>query len=172
MKTLVLVRHTKSSWKNSALNDLERPLKKSRLEDAFKVSSKLRDMGFQPDIIISSPAKRAFDTAVIFAKALSFATDKIIVEPSIYESSEKELLHVINNLDNKYDKVMIFGHNPCIENFLSEYTNSEVSDLPTTGAVWLEIDSDKWKINKKKQAKERHYFYPKMFKKNLEANFI
>jgi phosphohistidine phosphatase len=167
MKTFILVRHTKSSWKDTSLSDIERPLKKSRLDDAFKMSSKLRELGFKPDLIISSPAKRALDTASIFAKALSYATDKIKIDATIYESTEKELLKTINSINNKFERVMLFGHNPCFETFLTEYTNSPVTDLPTTGTVWLEIEDNEWKINKRKKANQRHYFYPKMLSQML-----
>ncbi|MCS6819627.1 MAG: histidine phosphatase family protein [Chitinophagales bacterium] len=169
MKTFILVRHTKSSWKNTSLPDIERPLKKDRIEDAISVSCKLRDLDFQPQLIISSPAKRAYDTAQIFARVLSYPIDKIKIDHSIYESSEKELLQLINSLDPKYERVMIFGHNPCFENFLSEYTNSDIEELPTTGTVWLEIEEDEWKITKKKKAIQRHFFTPKALKKERKA---
>jgi phosphohistidine phosphatase len=165
MKTFILVRHTKSSWKDTSLSDIERPLKKSRLEDAFKVSNKLRELGFKPDLIISSHAKRAFDTASIFAKALSYGADKIKIEPSIYECTEKELLKAISSINKQFERVMIFGHNPCFETFLAEYTDSTVTHLPTTGTVWLEIDEKDWKITKRKKAIQRHFLYPKMFTK-------
>ncbi len=164
MKTFILVRHTKSSWKDTSLPDIERPLKKSRIDDAIRVAAQIRDLRFKPDLIISSPAKRALDTAVIFAKALSYANDKIRIEPSIYESSETELLKVINTIDEKFERVMIFGHNPCFENFLETYTDSHIESLPTTGTVWLEIEEDEWKINKRKKAFRRHYIYPKMLR--------
>lgn len=160
----MLVRHTKSSWKDTRLPDIERPLKASRLDDAFMVAAQLRSLRCQPQLIISSPAKRTYDTAMIFAKALSYPTDKIKIEASIYESSEQELLNVIHQLDDKIDFVMVFGHNPCLENFLKDYTDSNIEGLPTTGAVWLEIPSDNWKLSKRNRAIQRHYLYPKMLR--------
>jgi len=137
MKTFILVRHTKSSWKDSKLQDIDRPLKKNKIDDAIGVAAQLRTLQFQPQLIISSPAKRAYDTAVIFAKALSYATDKIKIDKSIYESSEQELLKAIHQLDNNLEQVMFFGHNPCFENFLQNYTDSKIENLPTIGTVWL-----------------------------------
>ena len=164
MKTFILVRHTKSSWKDSTLQDIDRPLKKSKVDDAIRVAAQLRTLRFQPELIISSPAKRALDTAVIFAKALSYATDKIKTENSIYESSEAELLKAIHQLDKNLERVMFFGHNPCFENFLQSYTDSEIETLPTTGTVWLEIETDSWKLSKRNRAIQRHYLYPKMLR--------
>ncbi len=164
MKTFILVRHTKSSWKDSKLQDIDRPLKKNKIDDAIGVAAQLRTLQFQPQLIISSPAKRAYDTAVIFAKALSYATDKIKIDKSIYESSEQELLKAIHQLDNNLEQVMFFGHNPCFENFLQNYTDSKIESLPTTGTVWLELETDSWKLSKRNRAIQRHYLYPKMLR--------
>lgn len=102
MKTLYLVRHGKSSWRHKELRDQERPLKKRGAEDADLMAKHLNSKSIIPDLIISSPARRAFQTAIIFAENLKYAEDKIELNRSVYSSSYEELLAVVMALDDSY----------------------------------------------------------------------
>src|SRR5687767_5892702 len=103
MKTLYLIRHAKSSWEEEGLSDKQRPLKKRGLNDAELMGKVLRKHGIKPKQIISSPAKRAFDTAEIIAKQLEFDKKKIETNKQLYFEGIGNILKVMQSLDNKAD---------------------------------------------------------------------
>ena len=100
MKNLILIRHAKSSWKNTSLDDFDRPLNKRGKQDAPIMADRLLKRGINMDYIISSPAKRAADTAKIFAGVLSYNSE-ITLTDDLYEASQNQILEVINRIDYK-----------------------------------------------------------------------
>ena len=112
MKLLYLARHAKSSWKNMDLSDIDRPLNKRGKKDAPFMGKILSKKGINPDLIISSPAKRARKTALVIAEEISYPINSIQYEDNVYESSSRELLEFVKSIDDEYNSVMIFGHNP------------------------------------------------------------
>jgi phosphohistidine phosphatase len=161
MKQLILVRHTKSSWKDESLADFDRPLKKSRLDDAFRVAEQLRKKKIVPSLVMASPSRRTMETAEIFCKSLQLKVDLIQTDPTLYESSEHELLASIKALPANIDTVMIFGHNPAFTNFVSHFTKGQINHIPTTGAVRLLFDRNDWKINFRSKAALDFFITPK-----------
>lgn len=117
MKHLVLVRHAKSSWKDSEMEDHERPLNKRGERDAPHMAKVFLDKKMDPDLIASSTAVRALTTAKEFAKRLDYKKGKILKVPELYLSETDGLLSYLRNLDDDYQTVMIFGHNPGITCF-------------------------------------------------------
>src|SRR6185503_19133772 len=103
MKSLILVRHAKSSWKHPELKDIERPLKKRGLRDAPVIGKVLKELHVKPDVIISSPAERALATAKILAGELGLGKSDIKEEPNLYLNSGSKLLHEINALDDQFN---------------------------------------------------------------------
>jgi phosphohistidine phosphatase len=166
MKKLYLVRHAKSSWKNPELTDIERPLNKRGKRDAPFIGNVLKEKNIIPDLIISSPAKRAAKTAVVIADKIGYTKSKIINDDNIYEASFSELLDLIRNLDDKHNTVMLFGHNPgltMLNNYLSEHY---IDNIPTCGVVGIQFDSS-WNGIKADSGNSFLYIYPKIFvKKN------
>src|SRR6478609_6616404 len=115
MKTLYLVRHAKSSWDDIDLSDFDRPLNDRGKKDAPKMGKRLKERDIFPDVMLSSPAKRALETCKAIAKALSFPEEKITTDKRLYHASEDQLLKVVQGLKDRHDNVeviMIFGHNP------------------------------------------------------------
>ena len=110
MKTLILVRHGKSSWEYS-VGDKDRPLLERGINDALLVSDKFHDVGLEIDSIFSSPANRALHTAMIFCRQMYFPLDKFQITEQLYDFSGNEVLGFVKELDNKLETVMIFGHN-------------------------------------------------------------
>ena len=162
MKTLYLIRHAKSSWKDSALDDIERPLNKRGKRDAPFMGEVLKEKVVAPDVVFSSPAKRASKTAQIITELIGYPKKDIIFTEEIYEASSHELLEFINSLDNKYNSVMIFGHNPgftMLNNFLSK---QYIDNIPTCGIVALEFNNS-WKEIEKNSAKMLFFDYPKRY---------
>lgn len=165
MKTLVLIRHSKSSWAYPELNDLERPLNKRGENDAPLMAEVLKTKNIKPDVIISSPALRALVTAQVFAKALGYVEEQIVVEKIIYESGSKNILDYICNLDDVIKTALIFGHNPDLT-YLATYLSSSVFDnVPTTGIVCIDFEVSSWKEIYKQPGKLRFFEYPKKYRK-------
>jgi phosphohistidine phosphatase len=157
-----LVRHAKSSWRDPSLDDIERPLNKRGKRDAPFMGELLKEKVVNPDVVYSSPAKRASKTAQIIAEQIGYSKKDIVYAEEIYEASSHELVDFIKKLDNKYNSVMVFGHNPgftMLNNFLSK---KYIDNIPTCGIVALEFNSS-WKEIEKNSAKLLFFDYPKRY---------
>lgn len=126
MKTLIIVRHAKSSWDNTHLADHDRPLLEVGKKRTRLIIAKLQDLNIQPDLIISSSAKRALETAQYLAKGLSYSKDKIKSSANYYTASATELMNEFYDMPESFNTVMLVGHNPTLT-YLS--TNSSVIRL-------------------------------------------
>ena len=153
MKNLVLVRHAKSNW-DMPLKDIDRPLDQRGLQDAHLVSSNIQKHIPSKYIIWSSTAKRASDTAVIFAQNILYPIEKIVYKEDLYTFDEKQLEHVIKSCANTFDSIILFGHNAAITNFVNKFGDVFIDNVATSGFVSLEFDTDYWEeINKGKTKK-------------------
>src|SRR4029434_4144362 len=130
MKTLFLIRHAKSSWDDSALPDKDRPLDDRGNRDAPRMGKRLAERDVKPDLILSSPAMRALTTAEIIAKKLDYKRKNIVVDDRLYAGEADDLLNVIHKLDEKLERVMLFGHNPELTE-LAHRLSSEIARMPT-----------------------------------------
>lgn len=148
MKNLILIRHAKSSW-DAPLHDKERPLTHRGMKDAHLVSSNISDYLPKTYIIWSSSAKRASDTAVIFAQNISYPIDCIVYKHDLYTFDEKKLEKVIKSCNNLFDSVILFGHNGAITNFVNKFGDVFIENVPTAGFVSLQFHANDWtKIDK------------------------
>ena len=149
MKTLYLVRHAKSSWKQPELSDFERPLNKRGKNDAPFIGKLLSEKGINPSIIISSPAKRAATTAKMIASEINYSKEKIVFNENIYDASGRTLLEIISETEDKYNSVMFFGHNPGLTVLQNNLSNHFIDNIPTCGVVALKFNTtwDKVKLN-------------------------
>jgi phosphohistidine phosphatase len=144
MKTLILVRHAKSSWKDASLADRDRPLNKRGKRDAPEMGRRLAARGGAPDLMVSSPATRALATARIIADAVGYPVDGIREDERIYMASPAELLEAIRALDDGHDRVFLFGHNPGLTELVNELSEPAVDNVPTCGVVELRLAVDQW----------------------------
>ena len=144
MKKLYLVRHAKSSWKQPELSDFERPLNKRGKRDAPFMGNILNEKGIMPDLIISSPAVRAYTTARIIAEEIGYPPEKIETNEDIYEASAGEILDIINGIEDHNNTVMIFGHNPGFTSLSNYLSGKFIDNIPTCGISIIEFDVDKW----------------------------
>jgi phosphohistidine phosphatase len=143
MKTLILVRHAKSSWDDPSLDDRDRPLNGRGKKDAPAMGERLAKLGIEPELMVSSPAVRALTTAEIFAKALDFKRKKIMVDEQIYASSPAILLKRIHAIDDEVKCAMLFGHNPELSDLAHDFS-PQIDDLPTCAVVELHFDVKTW----------------------------
>ncbi|SDD52945.1 SixA phosphatase family protein [Pedobacter soli] len=158
-KQLLLVRHGKSDWGNLDLKDFDRPLNKRGKENAPEMAERLVNKGFKPDLLVSSPAKRAKSTAKYFAEAYGF--EQIQYETSIYEANTTALLKVVNDLDDSADKVLMFGHNPGFTDFANELSNADIYNIPTAGMVLISFPFDSWQLVSRGTGDLVFFDYPK-----------
>ena len=143
MKTLLVLRHAKSSWNDSALDDHERPLNKRGLRDAPRMGELVRDYGLIPDVVISSDAVRARLTAEAVAKAARYAGE-ILLDPHLYLASPADILSRLKRARENAETVMIVGHNPGLEQLVEQLTG-ERQDLPTAALAQIGLPIDQWR---------------------------
>ena len=153
MKTLFLIRHAKSSWADTALPDKDRPLAKRGRRDAPNMGKRLAKREVKPDLILSSPARRALTTAEIIANKLDYKLKDIMVDDRLYASAVHGLLDVIHKLGGKLERVMLFGHNPELTE-LAHRLASEITHMPTCAVAEFTFNTKSWSnIGKAKLAK-------------------
>lgn len=142
MKTIFLLRHAKSSWENSDLSDFDRPLNQRGLEAAPFMGEIIFKNQFQIDKIISSPARRARQTAIL-VKENANINGEIEYDDRIYEASPPRLLKVISEIDEKYQSAMLVGHNPGMEGLVKSLAG-ELQPMPTAALAVIDLKIDKW----------------------------
>ena len=164
MKTLILVRHAKSSWKDINLDDFDRPLNKRGKKDAPLMGKKLKKRQVIPDLILSSPAKRARKTAKAVAKAIAYPKKKIVFNYKMYHSSAKYLFKMVRNMDDKHKTIMLFGHNLEFNDFADRLLKKNpVYNIVTTGVYCIKFNVDHWQQIQKKKGEAVFYDYPKQY---------
>lgn len=145
MKNLIVIRHAKSSW-DAPLKDIDRPLDNRGIKDAHRIA--LRAVKHLPKtfLMFSSTAKRASETAIIFAQNFLYPIENIVFKEELYTFDENNLERIVKSLNNKYDNVILFGHNEAITNFVNKFGNIFIENVPTSGFVSLKFDSDNWQF--------------------------
>jgi len=144
MKTLIIVRHAKSSWKYD-VSDINRPLKSVGITDATLVSYKFKMSDYIPEAIFSSPAKRAFETCKIFIANMEYSYKNVQISDQLYDFGGNKVVNFIKSLDKNYKSVMIFGHNHALTAIVNTYGDKDVDNLPTSGLVIIKFEIDSWK---------------------------
>lgn len=143
MKTLILMRHGKSSW-DLSVTDADRPLQERGIRDAYLVASKLSGLGLTIDASFSSPANRALHTAMIVVKTIDFRLNKFQISKDLYDFSGESVMDFVKNLDKKLNTVLIFGHNHAFTEIVNKWGNQSIENLPTAGLVQLQFETDHW----------------------------
>lgn len=153
MKQLILVRHAKSSW-DAPLRDYDRPLASKGIQDAHLVSSNISGQMPKTFLVWSSAAKRASETAMIFAQNISFPIESIIFKEELYTFDERKLEQVIKSCSDDYDHLLVFGHNEAITNFVNKFGNTFIDNVSTSGFVNIIFDQNSWKYIERGQTKK------------------
>lgn len=162
MKTLYIIRHAKSSWKDIAMDDFERPLNQRGKDDALLMANKLVELDICPDLIISSPSKRTKCTIAIIAPQIGYKKE-IVYDNKIYESNMENLKRVVRNIDDKNNTVFLLGHNPGL-NMFAEDLCGFVKNIATTGIVAISFDCNRWSEISHENSNLSEYIYPKKYK--------
>lgn len=144
MKTLYIVRHAKSSWKYPELPDDERPLLEKGKKRTRKIIDFLIEKDVKVDLIISSHATRALETAKIIGHAIGYPEDNIMISRQVYHSSADRLYDQFYDLNDKINSLMIVGHNPTLTNFANHFLDEKIDWLPTSAVVSVSFDTPHW----------------------------
>jgi phosphohistidine phosphatase len=143
MKTLLVLRHAKSSWDDPALDDHERPLNQRGRRDAPRMGELVREFGLTPDVVLSSDAVRARLTAEAVAEAARYAGE-IRLHPHLYLAGPAEILSLLPAVPENAETVMIVGHNPGLEQLVEQLTG-ERQDLPTAALAQIRLPLHQWR---------------------------
>ena len=146
MKTLTLLRHAKSSWKNRDLPDHARPLNRRGELDAPAMAARVSEAGIRPSLIMSSPAVRAWNTARIVAKEINYPLEFLQREAELYMAGIDDFLGLLRRQDSKFNSVMLVGHNPGLTDFANYLLPDLTDNIPTSGVVSMAVDSDDWDL--------------------------
>jgi phosphohistidine phosphatase len=160
MKRLFLIRHAKSSWENPYTDDHERPLNTRGRKDAPEMAKRLYNLNMTPDLMISSTAERAKQTALVFSDILSFNESKIVWTDELYHASPETILKVVNSINEQYNRVFMFGHNPGFTDFVNELASVKIDNIPTCGIAVIQVKGS-WETLTFGQGVLHHFDYPK-----------
>lgn len=168
MKTLYILRHAKSSWDNPSLADFERPLNERGFKAAPFMGETMARNNFQPALILSSPAERAKQTAMIIKKAGRLKAE-IRYEERIYEASPLRLMGIISEHDNDFESLMLVGHNPGFEGLVKILTG-EIQSMPTAALAVVDVKVENWSDISPECGKLRMLIRPKEEMKSFGAS--
>ena len=143
MKTLLVLRHAKSSWDDPARDDHDRPLNKRGWRDAPRIGELVREYKLMPDLVVCSDALRARSTAEAMAEAAHYA-GRIVLDEHLYLASPEDMLSRLRRVPQNAATVMIVGHNPGLEELVEQLTGERL-DLPTAALAQIVLPIDRWR---------------------------
>jgi len=151
MRSLVIMRHAKASFKNAGIKDGKRPLTKKGEKSAAEIANKINERELFPQMILTSTAIRAIQTAEIVAKIIDF-NGEIQHEKGLYMAEADEIIKILRELPDELERVLVIGHNPGLESMIPMLTD-QIKDLPTAGVAYLSLPISHWKeLNSKTEA--------------------
>jgi phosphohistidine phosphatase len=144
MKTLFLVRHAKSVTHFTGGSDFARGLNERGMKDAKEMAKRLIRKDILIDQFVSSPAVRAKTTAEIFVDQYNRKPEEIDLIPELYHASQDIFEEIIAALDNRFDRVAVFSHNPGISDFATYLSKSAITHMPTCSVLGIASDIKSW----------------------------
>lgn len=170
MKTILILRHAKSDWNNTQLSDMDRPLSPRGLKSAPKMGKVLADPKLQPDIILTSPAKRALQTAELVIQASGY-DGRTQPQESFYYGGSSDMLAALRNLPDTINRPLIIGHNPTLAEVVGIICHNQSPvdftakiRLPTTGLVCVDVHISEWSRLNPGDGVLRWFLIPKLLK--------
>ncbi|HEU0065288.1 MAG TPA: histidine phosphatase family protein [Flavisolibacter sp.] len=161
MKTLLLVRHAKSSWEEPGVSDIDRPLNERGKHDAPEMAKRIKNRKIKIDLFISSTAKRARRTAKYFADEWKVKKEEIVLNEELYLATPSSFINVLEKLDKKYDTVALFSHNPGITELANQLTSVRIDNMPTCSVFAIQAELNSWKDFASAEKSFLFFDYPK-----------
>jgi phosphohistidine phosphatase len=161
MKTILLVRHAKSSWENFSVTDEERPLNDRGKKNAPEMAKRLLKKNIRIDAFISSPAKRARTTAEYFADEFGVSKKKIILVPELYMATPVAFVNTIKNAPEDAKTIALFSHNNGITEFANMLSDARIDNMPTCAVFAVQADIHNWQDFQPENNSFYFFDYPK-----------
>lgn len=161
MLQLTLIRHAKSSWKDTTLDDFDRPLNRRGLKNAPMMGKVIRKLGLTFDQIISSPAQRAISTARRIAAELDYPEPDIRTLKILYMANVDDMLECVHAFAPQHKSIALVTHNPGITEFCNFLCGENIDNLPTCAVVVIEFEIDDWQAVYRNTGRLIQYEYPK-----------
>jgi len=161
MKTLYLVRHAKSSWKDHSLADINRPLNKRGMRDAPRMAKYLAKKIDCPGLFICSPSRRTRDTAKYFMDEFDAEETSLILENELYHGDESNFQNVMQRIDTNIESAILFGHNPGITDYVNQLADADISNIPTCGFAGIKLEIEEWESMDGMRGKLLFFYFPK-----------
>ena len=144
MKELYIVRHAKSSWSQPALEDFDRPLNPRGKRDAPEMGRRLTKLRVLPDMVLSSPAKRAISTAQLIIDEIGFPKDNIVRDLDFLHTSVAQMVRGLKKVPDDVGTLMVFGHNPGFTDLANYFSGVAIPNIPTCGVVAIRFEVAQW----------------------------
>lgn len=166
MKTILIIRHAKSSWENFTVSDELRPLNDRGRKNATEMATRLMSKSIIADGLISSPAKRALTTAQIFATGWKMDPNGIRIVPALYNAQPDAFTAAIRNAMPTANTIALFSHNPVISEYVNQLTAARIDSMPTCAVFAIKSDIGDW-TEFQPSGNEFYFFdYPKSGREN------
>lgn len=163
IKTLYLIRNAKSDWNDIGASDFERGITKKGKKDIETMSSYLMIKNILPDIILSSCALRAQETADIISEKLQYK-GKIEYLQELYYTPTSTLLDILYMLDISVNMAFVIGHNPQLTDIANILIDEHISKIPSSAVVAINFDIQNWNELAYQKGKIDFFITPKQFK--------
>ncbi len=144
MKTIYIARHAKSSWRNTNIHDIDRPLKSSGVIGVQRVAEKIKETEPAIDTIFTSPAARAAHTALIHARYLELPESRIVIRNSIYNRGVEGIYELVKSVGENLNSIMVVGHDPTLTNFVNDFLEIPLEKMQTSSVLKIVLDATAW----------------------------
>ncbi len=144
MKQIIIFRHGKAEQNTMAKDDYDRLLTGRGEKNATSMGSYILKRSGVPDLILTSSARRAYDTAILAAKSIGYPKERIDADQNLYFAPARWIINVVTKLDDEVNSCVIVGHNPGLTDFINSL-GVQLYNLPTASAACFEFHIDSWK---------------------------
>lgn len=158
MKTIYIARHAKSSWRNTQIIDVDRPLKSSGIIALQKIAERLKESEPELDAIYTSPAVRAAHTTLIHARYLNFPENRIEIRNSIYRQGKEGIYELVKSVENNLNAIMVVGHDPSLTHFINDFLTIPLEKMQTSSVMKIELNAENWSQIRFAEVKQLIYF--------------
>ncbi len=161
MKNIIFVRHGRAEEPSSAISDFERSLTTKGKNISEQMALILKEKEKDPALIITSPAFRAYETALIFARVLDSDPDKIIIKNNLYSRATlNSFAEIVEKISDDINLIILFGHNPSFTEIPDRLSRDGCDFIPKSGIVCLSFKTDTWKGIVREKGKIKYFLKP------------
>jgi phosphohistidine phosphatase len=160
-RRLFIIRHAKSSWDHDGLDDIDRPLAQRGFKNAKDMAERLLKRKTVPDLLLTSPANRALNTALIMSKCWGTGPEQLQVHHRLYDARISDMDKVISGVSDEILNLAVFGHNPSVTYYANKFLDVHLDNLPTAGVVIVTLETESWAKIGRKSVRECYVDYPK-----------